>query len=306
MALLTVKDLTKNYDGKAVVNQISFQFQPSKCIALIGPNGAGKTTTLRMLSGLIKPTNGSVVFADMKQNNDIRKYIGYLPQYPVFYSWMTGKEFLVYVGRLANLSKEEASNRSESLLERVGLTDAKNRRIGKYSGGMKQRLGIAQAIIHHPKLLVLDEPVSSLDPIGRREVLTLMEELKEDMAILFSTHILSDADEVSDELLLLHEGQIVESGSMEELRQNYQTAKIELSFQDDLANYQSKIDNLPSISKCYMERNTLHVTAKDILTARKDILAVAAKEDWPLTSFTINRTSLEDMFMKAVSNQCNG
>ncbi len=302
MALLTVNNLTKNYDGKPAVNDISFKFQPGKCIALIGPNGAGKTTTLRMLSGLIKPSSGLVTFSDMKQNDDIRKYIGYLPQYPVFYAWMTGKEFLVYVGRLAHLSKEEANKRTETLLNRVGLTEAKNRRIGKYSGGMKQRLGIAQAMIHQPKLLMLDEPVSSLDPIGRREVLTLMEELKEDMTILFSTHILGDADEVSDELLLLHEGQIVESGSMEELRHKYQTAKIELGFEDELVNYQTKIDSLPSVATCYMDRNTIHVTATDILSARKEILAAASKEEWPLTSFAINRASLEDMFMKAVSN----
>ncbi|MFB4169994.1 ATP-binding cassette domain-containing protein [Virgibacillus sp. JSM 102003] len=302
MALLTVNNLTKNYGGKSAVKKINFQFQPGKCIALIGPNGAGKTTTLRVLSGLIKPTSGSVTFSDMKQNDDIRKYIGYLPQYPVFYAWMTGKEFLIYVGRLAHLSKEEANKRTEKLLERVGLTEAKNRRIGKYSGGMKQRLGIAQAMIHHPKLLILDEPVSSLDPIGRREVLILMEELKEDMTILFSTHILGDADEVSDDLLLLHEGQIVESGSMEELRHKYQTAKIELGFEDDLVNYQTKINNLPSVATCYMDRNTIHVTASDIINARKEILAAASLEEWPITSFAINRASLEDMFMKAVNN----
>lgn len=302
MALLTVSDLTKEYDGNLVVNHINFQFQPRKCVALIGPNGAGKTTTLRMLSGLIKPTSGTVTFKGIEQNEDIRKYIGYLPQYPVFYSWMSGKEFLVYVGRLAYLSKEEAVKRSETLLERVGLKGAINKRIGKYSGGMKQRLGIAQVMIHHPKLLMLDEPVSSLDPIGRRDVLTLMDELKKDMAILFSTHILSDADEVSDELLLLHEGQIVESGSMDELRQKYQTAEIELGFQDDIVNYQVAVDNLPSVKRCYMDRNLLHVTANDIFKARKEILTVAANEDWPLTSYTIDRTSLEDMFMKVVSS----
>lgn len=302
MPLLTVNNLTKKYSGKPVVDKVSFQFQPSKCIALIGPNGAGKTTTLRMLSGLIKPSGGAVTFAEMKENDDIRKYIGYLPQHPVFYSWMTGQEFLVYVGQLAHLSKDESMNRAKSLLERVGLTEAKNRRIGKYSGGMKQRLGIAQAIIHHPRLLMLDEPVSSLDPIGRRDVLTLMDELKKNMTILFSTHILSDADEVSDELLLLHEGQIVESGSMNELRRKYQTSKIELGFHNESETYQSKIGNLPSVENCYLERSAIHVTAKDIDLARKEILAAAANEGWPLTDFSVSRASLEDMFMKVVNS----
>lgn len=300
MDLLTVLNLTKKYDSKTVVKNVSFAFQPGKCIALIGPNGAGKTTILKTLTGLLKPTNGTITFADMKKDADIRKFIGYLPQYPVFYDWMTGKEFLIYCAQLALIPKFEAEKRADELLEKVGIKDAGSQRITKYSGGMKQRLGIAQAIIHKPKLLMLDEPVSSLDPIGRREVLTLMEEMKKDMTILFSTHILADADEVSDELLLLNQGKIVESGSMVELRQKYQTDKIELEFQDDSIAYQAKINELPAISNSHLERNGLHVTVTDILQARQEILKAASAENWPLTSFTLNRASLEDMFMKVV------
>ncbi|GAA0597902.1 ABC transporter ATP-binding protein [Virgibacillus siamensis] len=302
MSLLTVNELTKRYDDKLAVDHINIQFDPGKCVALIGPNGAGKTTTLRMLSGLIKPTSGKVSFEGMGQHDDIRRLIGYLPQYPIFHTWMTGKEFLIYVGRLAFLSKEEATKRTNELLKLVGLEDAVNKRIGKYSGGMKQRLGIAQAIIHHPKILMLDEPVASLDPIGRRDVLSLLETLKQEMTILFSTHILSDADEVSDELLLLHDGKIVESGSMDDLRQKYQTSEIELAFQDDPVTYQKTLEKLPSIGTCYLNKNMLFVTAENIQQARKEILTSAAREDWPLTSYSIKRTSLEDLFMKAVNN----
>src|SRR5699024_4021574 len=152
----------------------------------------------------------------------------------------------------------------------------------KYSGGMKQRLGIAQAIIHKPKLLMLDEPVSSLDPIGRREVLTLMEELKQEMTILFSTHILGDADEVSDELLLLDKGKIVEAGTMAELRKKYQIAKIELEFQDDSIAYQSKINALSSVENSFVDRNILHVNTTDVLSARQEILHAASSGNWPL------------------------
>lgn len=300
MNLLTVSSLSKKYDSKTVVDNVNFAFQSGKCIALIGPNGAGKTTILRTLTGLLKPTSGTITFASMKKNADIRTFIGYLPQYPVFYAWMTGKEFLIYCAQLALIPKSEAAKRADELLEKVGIQDAGNQRIAKYSGGMKQRLGIAQAIIHKPKLLMLDEPVSSLDPIGRREVLTLMEELKKDMTILFSTHILGDADEVSDELILLNQGKIVESGSMDELRQKYQTAKIKLTFQNDCNAYQAVINGLPNIINSYIERNELHVTATDISQARQEILKVASAENWPLTSFTLNRASLEDMFMKVV------
>jgi ABC-2 type transport system ATP-binding protein len=301
MTLLTVNNLTKKYKDKQAVNEVSFQFKTGKCIALIGPNGAGKTTILRTLAGLLKPTSGTVQFSGQDANTDIRTLIGYLPQYPVFYSWMTGMEFLVYSGELTSLSKSEATKRANDLLEKVGIAEAKNRRIGKYSGGMKQRLGIAQAIIHNPKLLMLDEPVSSLDPIGRREVLTLMKSLKNDMTILFSTHILSDADEISDELLLLHHGEIVESGSMDELRKKYQTSKIKLGFENDPEHYQTIVDQLANISASSIENGLLHVDVTDMFGAREDILKIASKENWPLTSFTIDRASLEDMFMKVVN-----
>src|SRR5690625_7946049 len=126
---------------------------------------------------------------------------------------MTGIQLLTYCANIHESSKEMAKERIDEVLKQVDIYDARNKRIGAYSGGMKQRLGIAQAIIHKPKLLMLDEPVSSLDPLGRREVLTLMEELKEQMTILFSTHILSDADEISDELILLNEGELIEAGT---------------------------------------------------------------------------------------------
>src|SRR5699024_7380128 len=280
MTLLTVHQLSKQYKDKLAVNDVSFQFTAGKCVALIGPNGAGKTTILRTLAGLIKPTSGNVQFSGQEVNTDIRSLIGYLPQYPVFYSWMTGLEFLIYSGELALLTKSEATKRAHALLEKVGIEDAKNRRIGKYSGGMKQRLGIAQAIIHKPKLLMLDEPVSSLDPIGRREVLTLMEELKESMTILFSTHILSDADEVSNELHLLNEDKLIESESILKLRRKYQTTVIELQFQNDLQSYQEKVDTLPSILNTTVNRNTLHVTVTDSIQARKEILSEASANNW--------------------------
>ncbi|SET71062.1 ABC-2 type transport system ATP-binding protein [Oceanobacillus limi] len=303
MALLTVQNLSKKYQNKTAVHNVSFSFPHGKCIALIGPNGAGKTTILRTLAGLLSPTSGTIQFENKKSNTDVRGMIGYLPQYPVFHGWMTGKEFLVYSGELALLPKSEAKHRADELLERIGISkEASKERISRYSGGMKQRLGIAQAIIHKPMLLILDEPVSSLDPIGRREVLTLMEELKQEMSILFSTHILSDADEISDELLLLRQGEIVEAGAMQELRQKYQTAKIEIGFEHSLEDYKGKIEAIPEVNESKIDRDILHVTASDIAIARQKILAAAAKENWPLTTFTINRASLEDMFMKVVSN----
>lgn len=303
VALLTVEKLTKKYGTKTIVDQISFKFGHHKCVALIGPNGAGKTTTLRTLAGLLRPTEGTIQFESQAKNQDIRSWIGYLPQYPSFHSWMTGKEFLTYSGRLAKLPKIEAATRAIELLKVVGISEeASNERISRYSGGMKQRLGIAQAIIHKPKLLILDEPVASLDPIGRREVLVLMEQLKQEMTILFSTHILNDAEEVSDELLLLNKGKIIESGSLQDLQKKYQTTVIKLEIDDSVDIYQEKINALESVANTKIERGALFISTVDLKIAREEILTLAAKEHWPITTFSINRASLEDMFMRVVNN----
>ncbi|WP_058306044.1 ABC transporter ATP-binding protein [Gracilibacillus massiliensis] len=302
MAVIEVQNLMKAFKGDQVVKGLNFTLEKGKCVALLGPNGAGKTTTLRMLSGLLKPTDGSIHFDGATKGEDIRQYIGYLPQYPIFHPWMTGKEFLVYVGQLAHLSKKEALEKADQLLEKVAIFEARNQRIGKYSGGMKQRLGIAQAMIHSPQLLMLDEPVSSLDPLGRREVLTLMEELKQQTTILFSTHILGDAEEISDDLLLMHHGEIVESGSIESLRHKHQTAKFELAFRGDTSTYQERLKQLDCIQETFLEKGEIHVVVEDIDTARREILQEAIATDWPLVKFELSRTTLEDLFMKVVKN----
>lgn len=298
---LFIENLTKKFNQQVAVNNISFQLKSGQCIALLGANGAGKTTTLRMLAGLLTPTSGEIIFDGSQNGVDIRSKIGYLPQHPAFYGWMTGKEFLVYVGRLANLTKLEAENRADHLLEQVGISDAKNKRIGKYSGGMRQRLGIAQALIHKPSMIMLDEPVSALDPIGRREVLTLLQELKQDTTILFSTHILNDAEEISDGLLLIHQGQLVEQGSLAELREKYQKQKIELSFKEIDDQMIEQLNQLSSIVEISQDRDHLNCIVNNVDLAREQILSKTLDSGWQMTNFTMSRATLEDMFMEVVN-----
>lgn len=298
---LFIENLTKKFNQQVAVNNISFQLKSGQCIALLGANGAGKTTTLRMLAGLLTPTSGEIIFDGSQNGVDIRSKIGYLPQHPAFYGWMTGKEFLVYVGRLANLTKLEAEKRADHLLEQVGISDAKNKRIGKYSGGMRQRLGIAQALIHKPSMIMLDEPVSALDPIGRREVLTLLQELKQDTTILFSTHILNDAEEISDGLLLIHQGQLVEQGSLAELREKYQKQKIELSFKEIDDQMIEQLNQLSSIVEISQDRDQLNCIVNNVDLAREQILSKTLDSGWQMTNFTVSRATLEDMFMEVVN-----
>ncbi|QST00523.1 ABC transporter ATP-binding protein [Pontibacillus sp. ALD_SL1] len=301
MSFIRVQHLKKQFGGTAVIEDVSFELEKGMCVSLLGPNGAGKTTTLRMLSGLMKPTSGLITFEGKSNKEDIRSWIGYLPQYPVFHNWMSGREFLIYVARLARLSKKEAASRADQLLQKVGLHEAKNRRIGKYSGGMKQRLGIAQAMIHRPKLIMLDEPVSSLDPNGRREVLNLIEELKKETTILFSTHILSDAEEVSDRLLLLHNGILHHSGTIEELQANQAVNRIIIEFESHSEQYIEQLHSLPEVLQVERHGDALYVEVNEIKDARSAILQQAVEHYWPLTSFEIGRLSLEELFMKVVN-----
>ncbi|MFZ7944347.1 MULTISPECIES: ABC transporter ATP-binding protein [Bacillaceae] len=300
MPLIQITGLKKSFQGIEVIKGLDFTLEKGKCIALLGPNGAGKTTTLRMLSGLMNPTSGRINFTKSKKNEDIRDLIGYLPQFPVFYEWMSGLEFLVYVGKLAGLTGKEAKERSLELLQLVGILDAKNRKVGKYSGGMKQRLGIAQALIHRPQLIMLDEPVSALDPIGRREVLDLLEGLKKETTILFSTHILSDAEEVCDKILFLHNGEIVESGTMAELRERHQQAKIDLYFRGKAEDYSSIFTSDELTQSLRNEGNRVSIFVENIALARQSFLKRISEQNLPLEKFEISSMTLEDVFMKVV------
>jgi len=241
-----------------------------------------------------------ISFVGEKQGGDHRRLIGYLPQHPVFHDWMTAKEFLEYVGKLSGLSSKESKERSAELLELVGIADAKNRRIGKFSGGMKQRLGIAQAIIHRPKLIMLDEPVSALDPFGRREVLELLEKLKKEATVLFSTHILNDAEEVCESILFLHNGQIIESGTMDEFREKYHQSKIDLVFSQEASSFLKHLSEHPQIDSIQIEVNKASIYTEDLEAVKEVILSQAARENWPLTKYEIGSISLEDVFMKVV------
>lgn len=299
MELLKASDLVKRFGNTNAVKGINFHIEEGRCVSLLGPNGAGKTTTLKMLSGLLEPTSGSIDFKGEKAK-DLRQFIGYLPQYPAFYNWMSGKEFLVFVGQLAKLNRKEAEKRSEELLERVGLTDAKKRKIGGYSGGMKQRLGLAQALIHRPKLLILDEPVSALDPLGRREVLDMMREIKEETTILFSTHVLHDAEEISDDILIMHAGEIAISGSLESVMEAYRQPILEIEFESQATDWLKSIAVYSFVSEVNIQGKKASIVLNDRVHGKQTLLKEIVDRKLPIRKFEMSQTTLEDLFMKVV------
>jgi ABC-2 type transport system ATP-binding protein len=254
-----------------------------------------------MLSGLLTPTSGTMGFMD-SDGEDIRQSIGYLPQYPAFYNWMSGKEFLEFTGKLAGLTSKEAVDRSLHILERVGLKDAAKRKIGGYSGGMKQRLGLAQAIIHRPQLLILDEPVSALDPQGRREVLELMQELKQETTILFSTHVLHDAEIMCDDVLIIRDGQIVVNGDLHTIRQEHQQPMIRIQVGHHHEAWLRSLLDKPYVHEVEVQYNSATIMVTDLEQAKIALLQQIVNDNISITKFEIGQTTLEDLFMKAVQS----
>lgn len=301
MELLTVENLNKHFGAAVAVDGLSFSLSKGKCTSLLGPNGAGKTTTLRMLSGLTKPTSGQIRFAGF-EGSDIRRHIGYLPQYPAFYKWMSAVEYMVYTGQLFGLEQKTAHKRGLELLEQVGLKDAVKRRIGGFSGGMKQRLGIAQALVNRPALLILDEPVSALDPIGRREVMDLIRRIREDTTVLFSTHVLHDAEEISDDVLIMQKGKIAVAGSLEQLRQAHTEPFIRVEFDRSAAEWAEGLrERVGEVVKgVLVERFSVRIEVDKLEEAMPAILADLSRVKIPVRKVEGAGSSLEELFMKVV------
>lgn len=218
--MLELSHVTKRFGTRTVVDDLCLTV-PDHCIfGFVGENGAGKTTTMKMILGLLDTDAGEirvhgeqVSFGKSRANH----FIGYLPDVPEFYGFLTPEEYLLLCGEISGISKKEGKERAKELLALVGLSKTKQR-IQGFSRGMKQRLGIAQALFGNPKLLICDEPTSALDPAGRREILELLHSLKERTTVLFSTHILSDVERICDECAVLHKGKLVKQGLMQELK----------------------------------------------------------------------------------------
>lgn len=220
MAVLEVSHLKKSYGKQTVLEDVTFSVEKGSIFGFIGKNGTGKTTTMNVALGLLKADSGEVkvngevvTYGDTKTN----RFVGYLPDVPEFYSFLTAREFMQLSLDVSGSKKEGGQQKISDLLEMVGLEDSK-KRISHYSRGMKQRLGIAQALINDPVLLICDEPTSALDPIGRKQLLSVLEKVKEKTTVIFSTHILSDVEAVCDEVAILDQGRIVKQGSLSELK----------------------------------------------------------------------------------------
>ena len=299
MMKLEVKNVTKTFNKKIAVNHFSMELQTGECVGLIGPNGAGKSTLIKVISDIIHPTKGKVT---LNGNNisTMKREIGYLPQYPNFYPWMTAKETLTFMGQLSGLKKQDLTTEIPKLLTKVGLLGEENSKVGTFSGGMKQRLGIAQALLHKPSLIIMDEPVSALDPVGRREVLNLIKEIKEDTTILLSTHILGDAEEICERFVIIKDGTKVEDTTITELLTQNQKNKlvVEITAKDHA--WIDEVKELPYVKEIEFTGNRLYIEVENIEKDKKELLKNALQNDVDIVKFQMDQETLEEIFLKLV------
>jgi ABC-2 type transport system ATP-binding protein len=318
-AAVACRGLTKRFGGERgvlAVDRLDLDVPAGSVFGLLGPNGAGKTTTLRLITGLARPTDGVVTIDGVTVSSATeraiatRRSIGVLDQDPRYYGWMTGRELVEFAGRLQDLSPADARRRSTETLELVGLADAAGRRIGGYSGGMRQRIGIAQALVAEPRLLVLDEPVSSLDPEGRRDLLVLIERLRASATVLFSTHVLADIERICDRVGIIDHGRLVTEGPLDELLGRFAQPLYRL---EPEAGQESAIEALvarlrgtPWVDGVREEAGRIIVSVTDEAVASAELLPLVVSAGVRLALFERARPSLEDVFLRLVGRDPDG
>jgi ABC-2 type transport system ATP-binding protein len=278
---------------KRALHPLHLTVEEGEIFGFLGPNGAGKTTTLKMLMGLVFPTAGMARILGREWTDpEVKAQIGFLPEQPYFYDYLTAHELLDYYGQLSGIPAKGRRQRVEEVLVRVGLTDVQGVQLRKFSKGMLQRVGIAQAILHNPKLVFFDEPMSGLDPLGRREVRDLMVQLKlEGKTVFFSTHILSDAESLCDRVAILHKGELRGVGAIQELTSSVQ-GKVEMIWQGT---------QIPGPMKALdAECHVTGETVRAVLPENQQDAAIDAlrRERIRLISITPLRTSLEAYFVE--------
>lgn len=300
MEALKIDNLHKSFGKNTIINGLSMSIPENTIFGFLGKNGAGKTTTMKMILGFLKKDEGSIkVFGEEVSfgQSKTNRFIGYLSDVPEFYGYMTAKEYLNLCGAITGLSKNEIKNKSVELLELVGLRDV-NKRISGYSRGMKQRLGIAQALLNSPKLLICDEPTSALDPLGRKEILDIILKIKDFTTVIFSTHILSDVEAICDHVVVLDKGKNVLEGSIDELKNIKRKNTIKIRFKSDkeLKAFKSldKFSNLVTNEK----GDTLYLTDEENHLKDIDILYELYKLNIFPLEIKIEEPTLENIFME--------
>lgn len=307
-AAVYCQGLSKRYADVLALDDLTLAVPYGSIFGFLGRNGAGKTTAMRLLAGLALPTAGRAWVAGLETtgaNRLARARFGYLPQDPAFYNWMSAREYLDYVGRIQGLPLIERRRHIDELLALSDLKEAARRRIGGFSGGMLQRLGIAQALMGSPPVLLLDEPTSALDPAGRHEVLDLIAGLRGRATVFLSSHILSDIERVCDTLAVLHKGRLVLVSGRDELLEQYAVNAVELELDaagpadvGALPRFVESLQALPWVAQVKTEGARLRVMVQDVPLGKGELLPLVVAHGLALNRYEWVRPSLEEIFLQ--------
>ena len=299
MDILKVSNISKKFGSNQIIEDLSFSVKEHSIYGFIGQNGAGKTTTMKMILGLLPVDSGEIMVNGEKVKygqNSTNRYIGYLPDVPEFYTFLTPMEYLTLCGNITEMEKSQIKKKAESLLELVGLREKANKRIHGFSRGMKQRLGIAQALLNDPKLLICDEPTSALDPLGRKEILDILSQVKEHTTVIFSTHILSDVERICDEVGLLHKGKLAVGGTIEEIRRMHQGDGFEIEFRTpaEMGQFLTRMPGGTPIG------NTVLCYSGNAEQKMKEVFGVLAEVGSTPVRIEMQEPTLESLFMEVI------
>jgi len=299
--MIEVSNLTKKYGDFVAVKGISFTAHSGQVTGFLGPNGAGKTTTMRILTGVMPPTTGTATVAEFdvfEQSMDVREHVGYLPENVPLYRDMTAIGYLKYIGEMRGLT--DRKQKALDALERVGLADRAKSRVRALSKGMKQRLGLASAIIHNPSVLILDEPTIGLDPRQVIELRNLIRELGQDRTVLFSTHILSEAEQICDKVVIINQGEIVAEGAPTFLRQDLERGgRILVRTSGDVGDVTRVIQSIDGVDTVDTERDSLIITpVSNNIDPRPAIAQAVVDKGWELVELRQLAMNLEEIFLE--------
>ena len=305
MGILQIQNISKSFGRNKVIDGISLDVPEGSVFGFIGANGAGKTTTMKMVLGLLKPDGGEIFVCGEKVRfgqTKTNRFTGYLPDVPEFYNYMRPKEYLRLCGEVSGLSDDLIKSRSAQLLELVGLNKL-NKKISGFSRGMKQRLGVAQALINEPRLLICDEPTSALDPIGRKEILDILKQIHGKTTVIFSTHILSDVERICDRAAVLNGGKIVLEGTLSELKSQHKTDGLKIEFHNaDELNHFCEIlpENLTYTEESGGSPSQLIIHAQNVTEAQRTVLQIFLQKDILPVRFELLEPGIENLFLEAV------
>ncbi|MBK7978760.1 MAG: ATP-binding cassette domain-containing protein [Ignavibacteriae bacterium] len=308
---VTVSNLTKKYQTQRAVDNISFEVKTGEVLGFLGPNGAGKTTTMKIITGYMAPSEGDAKvngISVLEEPEKVKKMIGYLPESNPLYHDMPVLEYLEFIAELQNVPKEKIKDRIAQMVKICGLNVEKHKKIGELSKGYKQRVGLAQALIHDPEILILDEPTTGLDPNQIVEIRNLIREIGREKTVILSTHILPEVEATCDRILIINDGKIVADGTSESLRkqaQGQEILKVGISEANDKNTVIKEMQNLSTVAMVDPLNEsdfTFYVNSKKEVSSKKEIFEMCVKNKWILSELTPIETKLEDIFRDLTTN----